>query len=55
MPFDKSTLSDEEISYEIAAALVDKVEMFSPVGVESLTFEEITLSLVDEEKSTSSL
>jgi len=53
MSFDKDTLSDEEISYEIAAALVDKVEMFSPVGVDSINFEEITLSLADEEKPTS--
>ena len=49
-PIERKGLSDEEIAYEVAAAVVDKVEMFSPVGVDSIDFDEITLSFSDEEE-----
>jgi len=47
-PLEKTGLSDDELSYEIGSALVDKVELLSPVGVKSVDIEEITISITDQ-------
>lgn len=39
-------LNEESMAYEITAALVDKIEVLSRVGVSHIEFDEITVGVV---------